>query len=224
VPLANPNLCILNAGCIGSDGPVRSIRLLSRVPVEEIRTVAMDVSSRTALAMCTVVLTKFLGLSPATIAARPTVREMLDAADAALIIGDPALAAVNDLEHGLLPEVVADLDLGTVWQQQTGLPFVYAAWAAKRDADLADWTRILSEAGRRGMGRREEIAAEASVRMKLPLRVCQDYLNQNVRYQFGERQRAGLELFQRYAAELGLLPPRQSNVSCFEEPTRGGSS
>src|SRR5437763_797298 len=141
-------------GCgIACRGPVRSILLISSRPLEEIRTLALDDSSRTSVQLVRVILERRYGVVPRTVSHAPQLDAMLQAADAALIIGDPAL----HIDPGSLPWHVHDL--GAEWVEMTGLPMVFAVWAARRGTVTPDLVAAFQESCRYGLERVEEIVA-----------------------------------------------------------------
>src|SRR5689334_4616021 len=125
--LTRQNLAVVPGAGIASHGPVRSILLISSRPASEIRTVAMDSSSRTSVQLARVILDRRYGVRPRSIPHIPDLEAMLRAADAALIIGDPALR----IDPDLLPYHV--YDLGAEWQELTNLPMVFAVWAGRKE-------------------------------------------------------------------------------------------
>jgi predicted solute-binding protein len=108
-----------------SDGPVRSVALFTGVPMDRIRTIALDTSSRTSVALLRVLCARHFGIGPRFVEHRPDIDAMLRVADAALLIGDPALL----VEHAL--KGLEKIDLGGEWKAMTGLPFVYAFWTGR---------------------------------------------------------------------------------------------
>ena len=207
VGLGDGNLSLLDAPAVVSDGPVMSIRLMSRVPISNIRTLALDESSRTGVMLCRVLLGRIYGLKPEIRNSPPVIEDMLATADAALIIGDPAMRAYASARDGRLGELALDLDLGRVWKERTGLPFVFAAWTAHPNADRTRLMDVLEQAALLGIQRLDEIAERESTRIGLPADLCRDYLHNNITYDFGSRARAGLQTFAQWAVEEGLLPP-----------------
>ena len=216
VVLSDPSLCALSAGGVISDGPVKSIRVMSRVPPRDIRTMALDVSSRTGIVLARVMLYVAFGVLPEVVPMAPNVPAMLKAADAAAIIGDPALRAALDLELGHLPQVRFDIDLGSLWRNVTGLPFVYALWTAPRDADTIALNRVLIEAAAWGSQRLDAIADEEAPRAGLPAEFCREYLHDNIQFTLGAREWQGLNLFREKAIELDLLPRCSHSVRAGE--------
>ena len=150
-----PGYTIISDACIACDGPVRSVKLYSRVPVERIRTLALDEGSRTSAALVRILLKERFGVSPET-RPLPIGASLDDApADAVLLIGD----------RGMLPtdggfEFV--WDLGEEWSRWTGLPFVFAMWIARPGVDLRGMDAALAAARDDGVARLEEIARHAA--------------------------------------------------------------
>ena len=185
---------------IGSDGPVASVEIFSRVPVEQITTLAMDISSRTSVALTRILCAQRWHIAPKLTPAEPDVRAMLARAEAALIIGDPALA-IDPSQHGL-----HKIDLGSEGQQLTGLPFVYAMWCGRQGACGPEHVAELNAARARGTADIAGIArAEARGDRAREAQVAA-YLRDNLRYGLGEREIAGLRRFHELAAEQGLVP------------------
>jgi predicted solute-binding protein len=181
---------------IASRGAVRSILLVSKCPLPEIRSLAGDTSSRTSVALARIILTRKYGASVRVILHDPDLDEMLRGADAALIIGDPALR----LDPASLPFSV--YDLGREWTEWTGLPMVFAVWAGRRGTIDAGVVRAFQESCRYGCTRLEEIvAAESAVRGFAPETV-RDYLCNNLVMELGAAEREGMSLYLRYASEL----------------------
>ena len=183
-------------GCgIACHGPVRSILLISKVPFSQIRTLAADSSSRTSVMLSRVILAKNYGVEPEVIAHQPDLNAMLDRYDAALIIGDPAL--VIDPEK--LP--YRWLDLGGEWTKLTGLPFVFAVWAARPDSPMHDPAPFLDSL-RYGQSHLDEIVQLYHEKIGIGADLACAYLTQHIVFDLGERERAGLSLFLQYADEL----------------------
>jgi chorismate dehydratase len=141
---------------IGSDGPVDSVAIFTTVPIERVRTLALDVNSRTSVALTRILCRKLWGIAPVFMPAEPDLAAMLTRADAALVIGDPALA-IDPARYG-----TTKVDLGLAWQALTGLPFVYAAWVGPAGAVDADQVAALQAARARGEQEVEAIARETA--------------------------------------------------------------
>jgi chorismate dehydratase len=182
---------------IGSRGPVRSVRVFHRVPLDSVRRVALDTSSRTSVVLARVLLHEMLGRDPVYVAAAPDLDGMLAQADAALMIGDPALYQPAD---------VPSIDLGEEWTRRTGLPFVYAFWAGRDGAIGPDGVVRLQQALREGLGSLPAIAASYDGCGAGKGALNEAYLRANIQYGFGEDEAAGLREFYRRAHGLGLIP------------------
>lgn len=183
---------------IASDGAVGSIFLFHRVPVDRIRTVAMDVSSRTAVALARIILLERYGLEFDTVDHAPDVSVMLEGADAALVIGDPALESTDRPEPRL--------DLGEAWRELTGLPFVYAFWAGKENGLTSGEVEMLIESKKQGMAALDEIAGVHARNHSRPPSFYASYLRDNLIYDLGDRERRGLMEFYGLARSRGLVP------------------
>ena len=186
---------------IASHGPVASVALYTTRPIGDVRSIALDTSSRTSVALVRVLCARVFKIQPSIEMRGPDLALMLEHCDAALIIGDTALI----LEAHAGPNGVDKLDLGQIWKEATGLPFVYAFWAGRSGVLDADDVRTLQVARDAGIRHPDELAREyfggAPGRQALGAR----YLRDNIKYQFGDAERAGLELIYRYAAETGLV-------------------
>jgi chorismate dehydratase len=182
---------------IASCGPVRSVCLFHRGPLERLRRVALDTSSRASAGLVRVLLHARLGRDPEYVAMAPGLEAMLAEADAALLIGDPAL----DLESD-----VARLDLGEEWTRLTGLPFVYAFWAGPAGAVGPHGVRRLQQALALGLESLDEIAERQAHGDPARAAKYQAYLRNSIVYRLGEAEQAGLLEFFRRAKALALVP------------------
>ena len=185
---------------IASDGPVASVAIFSRVPVEKIASIAMDISSRTSVALTRILCAQRWHIAPKFLPAEPDLRAMLARADAALVIGDPALT-IDAAAEGL-----SKIDLGSEWRAFTNLPFVYAMWCGREGACGAEHVRELNAARERGTTDIDAIAASEAAGDAQRRRVIATYLRDNLRYGLGERAMAGLRRFHELAAEQGIVP------------------
>lgn len=185
---------------IACRGPVRSILLLSKVVPERIRTLAADASSRTSVALTRIVLERRYGVRPEMISMPPNAERMLAQADAALIIGDPALR--------LKPEEFGChmLDLGAEWVNLTGLPMVFAVWAGRAEAITAEAGKVLLASCRYGLERIEEIAKAAPASHGVPEALAREYLTRHIVFELGAEERRGLEQFQTFLRAGALVP------------------
>jgi chorismate dehydratase len=181
---------------IAAKSAVRSVLLLSNRPIEDVRTVAMDNSSRTSVALLGVLLRRFYGVQFASIAAEPDAGAMLQRADAALLIGDPALT------YGGPARVY---DLAAEWKRFTGLPFVFALWVGRPGADVASLKGDFAASRDFGLKHIDDIAAEHATRLGMNPEAVKVYLTENINYTLDEENVRGLELFHLLARELGIL-------------------
>ena len=182
---------------IGSRGPVRSVNLYHRVPLVDVRRVALDTSSRTSVALLKILLHETLGHHPEYVAAPPSVPRMLESADAALVIGDPALYFDGEVPR---------LDLGEEWLRRTGLPFVYAFWAGRPGVVSATDVRRLQQALREGVQAIGRIAARYDGHGAGHEQQNASYLRSNIVFALGDDEQRGLREFYRRAHALALIP------------------
>lgn len=198
--LTRQNLDIIPGAGIACHGAVRSILLISKCPAAEIRTLAADSSSRTSVQLARVVLARKYGAAVDTIPHPPDPEAMLRVADAALVIGDPALR----IDPAHLPYQV--YDLGAEWVQMTGLPMVFAVWAGRRGVATAEVEAAFRGSWRYGQAHLEEIvAAESRSRGFSPERV-REYLTHSIVHELGPREYEGMKLFLEYAREGSVRP------------------
>ena len=199
-----PGLVILPGVAIASRRPVRSILLVSKVPLDKVQSVALDTSSLTSVALTKVLFAKWWGAGRAFAPMAPDLEKMLKEHDAALVIGDPALRV--DRSRYL------SYDLAEEWIRFTGKPFVFAFWAV-RQAALAgasplDLAAVFQDS--RDHGLREEnlqrIAQEWAPRLGLSQTDVKTYLTENISYDLDPACLEGLWLFYSYAEECGVLP------------------
>jgi chorismate dehydratase len=202
-----PGLVILPNIAIASKDHVRSILLVCKKRIEDVRSVATDTSSRTSVALTQVLFAKFLGGHRKLTPHRPDLKEMLKGHDAALLIGDAALQiSMHDSPYQLH-------DLGHDWRQLTGKPFVFAFWAVRmnslnRQPEGINLIATFQQSRDHGL-LPENIAAIA--RQWAPkLGITEDevmtYLTKNINYSLDRENHAGLQLFLTYAHEIGLIP------------------
>jgi len=188
---------------IGSHGEIATVALYTRKPIRDVRTVALDTSSRTSVALTRVLCAKRFGISPGFVPHGPDLAAMTRTCDAGLLIGDPAF----DVDHELLG--LQKIDLGAEWTAMTTLPFIYAAWTGRPGAVSAGDAEALQQARSEGVAAIDSIAEEYGRGDGLVAARAARYLRDNVRYGLGVEEAAGLQLFLDYAAELGLGPERR---------------
>jgi len=193
-----PGLVVLPGLAIAATHEVRSVLLVSRVPVGEIESVALDENSRTSAALVRLILEDRYGLLPEFRPARADLGAMLEDADAALIIGDPALAVPR--------ERYVVLDLAGEWLEMTGLPFVFAVWAVREAVATDDLVAPFTASLELGLLELDAIVAETASETGLAPAILRDYFTRNLRYRMGPAEQAGLAEFLRRCAEHGLTP------------------
>ena len=184
---------------ICSRGPVLSIQLLSRVPISDLRSVALDTSSRSSHALVQIILAEKYNLHPEFHSCPPTIDPQEADTDAVLLIGDAALRQLGATDYAL--------DLGAEWSVLTGLPFVYACWVARGDVELGQVPQTLLNAKEYGIDKIPEITRVESQRLSFPESLCQDSLTKHIFYEFGDSEIAGLKKFYELAVKYDLAPP-----------------
>lgn len=195
----HPGYSIVSDACVACDGPVRSVKLYSRVPVERIGTLALDEGSRTSAALVRILLAERFTLEP-ELQPLPIGTPLEDStADAAMLIGDRGIVS----SEGRFEFV---WDLGEQWSRWTGLPFVFAMWIARPGVDLQGVDEILAAARDEGVARLAEIAHLEAPVLGISEAECLSYLGDNLDFELGDRQRQGLELFCQLAGRHGLVP------------------
>ena len=210
-----PDLVIIPDVAIAAKGPVRSILLVSKVPLEEIKTVATDNSSMSSVGLAQVIFGKWLGGNSEFRSQPPNLPSMLQACDAALIIGDPALKVDRSRYHVF--------DLAEQWWQFTRKPFVFAFWAVRQAAlselepsfgsenlnrsESVELTSIFQQSRNHGLEppSLDRIAREWSPGVGISEAEVKAYLTGNIHYVLDPESVAGMQLFFRYAAELGVV-------------------
>lgn len=202
----NPDYTIVSDACIGCRGPVLSVKLLSRVPMSRIRTLALDEGSRTSVALTRILLKERFGIDPEPLPLPIDARYELSPADAVLVIGDRAI-------HPARGNWVSQWDLGDEWNRWSELPFVFAMWVANPVGQVSNLSREFSEiaatlsaARDAGAANLDEIAREESAAVSLTYEQTLGYLRDNLHFSMGPGERAGLALFYEQACKLGLAP------------------
>jgi predicted solute-binding protein len=184
---------------VTSRGPVASVAIFTRREPRDIRTIAMDTSSRTSVALATVMLRRRFDVSAEAAPMAPDLDAMLARADAALIIGDTALF----LDHESAG--VRKIDLGEEWTAMTGLPFVYACWTGWEGAVSRQEVMALQRARDAGIAQSNAVAAAYYPEDTARQAAARRYLRDNIQYVLGSDEIEGLKTFYRYAGELDLV-------------------
>jgi chorismate dehydratase len=193
---------------VSSRGPVRSVAIYTRVEPRDIKTIAMDSSSRTSVVLTTVLLRRVFDVTAVPVSMAPDLEAMLAKADAALLIGDYPLFldhATVRLKPDTTPHsTIQKIDLGELWTRTTGLPFVYACWTGTPDALTPVDVEVLQRARDEGAAHTDTVARAYYPGDAARQAVASRYLRDNIRYTLGPEELEGLQTFYRFADELGL--------------------
>ena len=181
---------------IASEGAVRSILLFSRKPFARIETLAADSGSRSSVGLARILLAELHGASPQVVTMAPDLDQMLAVADAALLIGDAALHADPT------PILYDCADLGAEWTRLTGLPMVFAVWAGRPGLPRHELETAFRASYQHGHEHLEEIIRTESVGRRLPEELVRSYLTHHIRFEIGENERKGMDLFLDFARKL----------------------
>ncbi len=217
IPIASltPDLAIV-AGCtIASLNEVRSIQLIVKSPhtLSTIKTIAADTASRSSLAYAEILFRKFLNTHPTFLPAAADPIAMLQQADAAILIGDPALLALESRDH--IESAIGPcrwFDLAREWHTRTHLPWVAAVWAVRPEAlrkpnlTAAQLTQDLEASRDHGLAHIDQLVEQWTPRIAIPPATIRHYLTQNIHYRLDPDCIRAIELFRRYAAEVDVLP------------------
>ena len=211
---------IISDAAIACRGPVWSVRLLSRVPTDQIRRLALDEGSRTSAAMVRILLHEMHGLQPETIPMRMDQSPESVDADAILMIGDRAMHPARGVYRTIW-------DLGDRWCRHTELPFVFAPWVARKgfaDKGISreELVEMLEASRDRGIESLEEIADTESADHGLTKEDVHRYFAENLHFRLGPGERFGLETFRQKAIQMGFAPafPRAEPNPHSLTPTR----
>ncbi len=193
-----PDISLIPDVCVGSKGNVRSVVLVTRArDLKDVRSVALDESSRTSAALMKIIFLEFLGLEPKWVTSPPNVDLMLAENDAALVIGDPAMTFVR---NGL-----RILDMANLWREHTGLGFVFAVWAARNVAlpkvAAIDFAAVRDE----GLEHIEEILSHYEWEIPLPRDELRRYLTDDITFHIDESLQQGMQLYFDLAFKHGLI-------------------
>lgn len=224
IPIAalasNPNLKILPGCVIASKGAVRSLLLVRRAaqPFAKIRSIAADVASRTTIAHARLLFRHWGNPDVPFLPMSADLDAMLQKADAAIVIGDPALLAIEERANRFEreEEELVYHDIAGEWWNLTGLPFVSAVWAATPDIpSLREVAEDFIRSRDHGLENREAIGAEWAGKIAIPEETINTYLTSNIHYVLDQECMAGMEAFFRMAAEAGILPDYKPSVEQF---------
>jgi chorismate dehydratase len=215
---ANPALRILPGCTIASKGRVRSLLLVHRAaqPLVALRSVTADTASRTTVAYARILLHRWGNPDVPFIPAAANLDAMLAIADAAILIGDPALLALEDQATRLerTGERLTYLDLAEEWNHLTGVPFVSAVWsiACSRLSDESIANDFI-QSRIHGLDNIEALVAEWSNKLPIPEQTIRSYLTTNIHYVLDDECIEGMKVFFRAAAQLSVLPEYTPEIS-----------
>jgi chorismate dehydratase len=187
---------IVSDACIACDGETLTVRIFSRVPPKDIRRLHVDCDSRTSIALATVLWQELHGtrLELIPYANDPGSTDC----EAVLLIGDKVV-------NNTLVDFDIETDLGSAWKSLTGLPFVFAAWAAPLDAELGGLGEKLSNARNAGVASAEMLAADYGPGLKWPVALAKRYLTKRLKFTMGPRYHEGMQLFLELTKRHGLV-------------------
>lgn len=204
----HPEYRIVSDACVATHGDVMSVKLYCRVHPGEIRRLALDEGSRTSSTLVQIMLAEKYGVRP-QIEPLPMAHDTTQSdADAILLIGDRAMK--SPAEH-----FIETWDLGREWKQWTGLPFVFAMWVARGDADTTHLAAELCAARDRGVASLERIAHREAQALGISEERAFEYLRYNLHFHLGSAEYSGLRLFSQFALQLGLIPEDQNLVQDY---------
>ncbi len=201
-------LVVLPDLSISSKKAVRSLLLIAKKPLKEVRRVALDQSSRSTQALTRILCAKKWGITPEYFEAEPDLNAMLETADAALLIGDPALQfSLNPAAFGTLAagRKLIVYDMVEEWRALTNLPAVLAVWAGRLESVNVEVVRDFQASLEYGMEHLDDISEEAAAEMKLPAAELRRYLVENIDYRLEAENTRGLQRYYQLAAETGIL-------------------
>ncbi len=184
---------------IVSRGSVLSIQLYSRVPITDIRSIAVDTSSRSSIALLQILFAEKYNRVPTFTSCEPSIDPTNIDTDAVLLIGDAALKNLGATDYSI--------DLGAEWHDLMGLPFVYACWVARGKVELGNVPSLLLKAKDIGIKQKPEIARVESKKLQLTEPLCREYLEQHIHYDLDESAIEGLKQFHRLAVKHKIVKP-----------------
>jgi len=206
--------------CVGARKRVRSVCLVTKgEDLKDVKTIALDISSKTSVALTKIIFREFLGFQPIYKTAKPNLAEMLSDSDCALLIGDPALMIsdfgfrISDSTKNQKPNAenqFRKFDLAETWREFTGFGFVFAMWMA--NAEKAETARKIDFAAARdeGLAHLDEIISNYETEITLPREDFKKYLSENISYSIDDSMEKGLELYFKLAHKNGLCENDQA--------------
>ena len=218
------DLVILPDMAIASKRQVRSLLVIAKKPVEQVQSFALDRSSRSTQTLTRILCAERWKVAPQFFEAPPDLGAMLQQADAALLIGDPALRIALGIERDsgpgvngqtlcqaatleiAGPEFLYVYDVVSEWRSLTELPAVLAIWAARRDVATPEVAADFLASRDFGLSRISEICFDAARELELPQKALESYLRDNIDFSLDEENHRGLQLYFAHAAKFGLIP------------------
>ncbi len=218
-----PGLVVLPELAIASQNRVRSLLIIAKKPIEQVRSIALDRSSRSTQALTRILAARHWKIDPDFFETEPDLSQMLEKADAALLIGDPALRLSIAIEKNStvspqgravcqaatlgIPgaEIFHIYDVVGEWRKFSSLPAVMAVWAARPEVATPEVLADFSASRDFGLSQIPAICLEAARELELPQPALESYLRHNIDFSLGEENRRGLERYFHEAAKLGLI-------------------
>jgi len=219
-----PGLVVLPDLAIASQNRVRSLLIIAKKPIEQVRSIALDRSSRSTQALTRILAAEWWKIDPEFFETEPNLSTMLERADAALLIGDPALrlSVAIEKESMVSPqgravchaatlgissaEIFHVYDVVGEWRKYSSLPAVMAVWAARPEVVTTELLADFTASRNFGLAQIPAICHEAARELELPQPELESYLRQNIDFSLGQENRRGLERYFQEAAKLGLIP------------------
>ena len=232
---------------IASKREVRSLLVVAKKPIDRAKRIALDTSSRSTIGLVKILAKEHWGIAPEFVEAAPDPGEMLREADAALLIGDPALRLSLKMEAlaGKSPsgeqccqgdpdempvpgfETLFVYDVIHQWREMTGKPAVLAIWVGRREAVTPEVLADFMASKQFGLENVREISEAASIKLDLPPRALERYLTENIHYDLDDENMSGLQLYFEKAASTGLIPrnrPLEFPKAAAHTSVRGGAA
>lgn len=204
--------------CVGAKEKVRSVCLITKTKdLSEVKTVSLDISSKTSVYLTKIIFREFLGFEPDWTDAAPDLNAMLAESDCALLIGDPALnlSEPTAAAGGLTLRI---FDLAELWRKYTGLGFVFAMWMTRKESCEIDFAAVRNE----GLLHLEEIIFNYSSEIALKREDLSSYLSENISYAIDDSMQKGMELFFDLTVKHGLIETNKPLVFTADNSKKTG--
>lgn len=201
------NIRLIPNVCVGAKEKVRSVCLVTRgEDLEQVKSVALDVSSKTSVVLTKIIFREFLGFEPEFKEAKPNLNEMLADSDCALLIGDPALVIADSKnQKPKTKDQLRKFDLVEIWREFTGFGFVFAMWMTRNKNCEIDFAAARDE----GLNHLDEIISNYESEITLAHEDFKKYLSKNISYSINDSMQKGLALYFELAYKNGLCPNRK---------------